>query len=157
VTRWGIILDMVEAEATAPTVRTLLKREESYAIHALLYVYENPGAPASEIASNLQLPAAFTAKVLRHLAAAGYVVSRTGRRGGVRLTVDLREVTLLDVIEAISGPVVVDVCQTRRRCATQLRKGYCRLNTAWVGLSLEIRDSLRSVRLDQLVDEPAAA
>jgi DNA-binding IscR family transcriptional regulator len=75
----------------------------------------------------------------------------------VRLAVDLRDVTLLDVIEAISGPVVVDVCQTRKRCATQLRKGYCRLNTAWVGLSLEIRDSLRSVRLVHLVDQHQAA
>lgn len=144
-------------ESVAPVTRTLLKREESYAIHALLYVYEHPGAPAAQIAGDLKLPAAFTAKVLRHLAAAGYVESRTGRRGGVRLAVSLADVTLLDVIEAISGPVVVDICQTRRRCATQLRKGYCRLNTAWVGLSLEIRDSLRRVRLDQLVDEPVAA
>jgi hypothetical protein len=28
-------------------VRTLMKREESYAVHALLYLHEYPGAPAS--------------------------------------------------------------------------------------------------------------
>jgi Rrf2 family protein len=136
-------------------VRTLLKREESYAIHALLYVNEFPGAPASQIAADLQLPAAFTAKVLRHLAEAGYVESRSGRTGGVRLIVPLSQLTLLDVIEAMSGTLVIDTCQTRRRCATQLRKGSCELNRTWIGLSQEVRAAFSAVRLDDLADEPA--
>jgi Rrf2 family protein len=135
--------------------RTLLKREESYAIHALLYLQEYPGAPASQIAADLKLPAAFTAKVLRRLSDAGYVESRSGRTGGVRLTRRLADVTLLDVIEAMSGSLIVDTCQTQTRCATTERKGSCRLNATWLALSLQFREALSAVRLDALADEPA--
>ena len=132
-----------------PTVRTLLTREESYAVHALLYLNEFPGASA-----DLKTPAAFTAKVLRRLGATGLVEAKAGRTGGVHLRVPLRELSLLDVVEAVSGPLAMDVCQTKARCATQQRKGYCRLNTAWVALSLQVRDAMRAIRLEQLADPP---
>lgn len=140
-----------------PHVRTLLKREESYAVHALLYLHEFPGASAAQVAADLQTPAAFTAKVLRRLASTGLVEAKAGRTGGVHLRVPLADLTLLDAVEAVSGPLIMDVCQTKARCATQQRKGTCRLNTAWVALSLQVRDALRAIRLDALADDPANA
>ncbi len=137
-----------------PSVRTLLKREESYAVHALLYLHEFPGASAAQVAADLQTPAAFTAKVLQRLVTTGLVSSKTGRTGGVHLRVPLTELSLLDVVEAVSGPLVMDTCQTKSRCATQQRKGYCRLNTAWVALSLNVREAFRSIRLEELADPP---
>lgn len=133
-------------------LRTLLRREESYAIHALIYAAENPGASASRMAEDLKMPPAFLAKVLRKLSAARFLASKPGRNGGVSLRVDVDRLSLLDVIEAMSGMVVVDTCQTKARCATQQRKGYCRLNVAWVTTSLAIRETLDKVRLSQLVD-----
>lgn len=138
------------------TYRTLLKREESYAVHALLYVHENPGAPAARIARDLQTPAAFTAKVLQRLAATGLVEAKQGRSGGVALKVPLERLTLLDVIEAVSGTVIMDTCETKPACATVQRKGHCRLNTAWVGLTLQVRDALRRVSLADLADPSPA-
>lgn len=137
-----------------PSVRTLLKREESYAVHALLYLHEFPGASAAQVAKDLKIPPAFTAKVLQRLGATGLVSAKTGRSGGVHLRVPLTDLTLLDVVEAVSGPLVMDTCQTKARCATQQRKGYCRLNTAWVALSLNVREAFRSIRLEQLADPP---
>jgi len=134
--------------------RTLLRREESYAIHALIYAAENPGAAAAKIAGDLKIPPAFLAKVLRRLAQAGYVENRQGRNGGVTLLADPANVSLLDIIENVSGPFVVDTCQTKTRCATQERKGYCRLNVAWVNASLAIREVLSGVRLSHLIDPP---
>jgi Rrf2 family protein len=138
-------------------IRTLLRREESYAVHALIYLHECPGAPAARVAAALKTPAAFTAKVLQRLAATGLVEAKQGRSGGVHLRVPLAELTLLDVIEAMSGTVLMDTCETHAACATQERKGYCRLNTAWVGLTLQLRDAFRSVRLDTLADPPSPA
>lgn len=136
--------------------RTLLRREESYAIHALIYAAENPGAAAARIAGDLKIPPAFLAKVLRRLAQVGYVENRQGRNGGVTLIVDPTNVSLLDVIETMSGPLIVDTCQTKTRCATQERKGYCRLNVTWVNASLAIREVLAGVRLAHLIDPPRA-
>ncbi len=136
------------------THRTLLRREESYAIHALVYAAENPGSSAAQIARDLQMPPAFLAKVLRRLAQVGYVENRQGRNGGVTLTVDPAALTLLDIIQAISGPVILDTCQTKARCATQQRKGYCRVNVCWVNTTLAIHDALSAVKLVTLIDKP---
>ncbi|MFA5551748.1 MAG: Rrf2 family transcriptional regulator [Trueperaceae bacterium] len=134
--------------------RTLLRREESYAIHALVYAAENPGSAAAQIASDLQMPPAFLAKVLRRLAQVGYVENRQGRNGGVTLTADPAKLTLLDIIEAVSGPVILDTCQTKARCATQQRKGYCRINVCWINTTLAIHEALSAVKLEELIDKP---
>jgi DNA-binding IscR family transcriptional regulator len=68
------------------------------------------------------------------------------------LLVDLEELSLLDVMEAISGELIMDTCQVKPRCATQARKGYCRLKTAWLGTTLGIRELLAQVKLSQLAD-----
>jgi len=144
-------------EPVPHAIRTLLKREESYAVHALIYVAENPGAATAQIAADLQMPPAFLAKVLRRLAEAGYLENRTGRNGGVNLKVDLDGVTLLDVIQTVSGALVLDTCQTRDRCATQERKGYCSLNGVWVRATLAIHDVFQAVNIGSLVNPRAAA
>lgn len=138
-----------------PSVRTLLRREESYAVHAIIYVAENPGVPTAQIAKDLQMPPAFLAKVLRRLSAAGYLDNRTGRNGGVRLKVDPTALTLLDVIQTVSGPLLLDTCQTHERCATQQRKGYCSLNGAWVRATLAIHDVFSAISIGALVDPRA--
>ena len=135
-------------------LRTLIKREESYGIHALLAVAENPGISAAEVAQKLQVPPAFLAKVMRKLAKAGLIESRTGRGGGVWLKTDPQQVSLLSVIEALSGPVVMDTCQTQPKCATEQRRGHCNLKPVWILGSLEIREILERFTLDQIIEKP---
>jgi Rrf2 family protein len=132
--------------------RTLLKREESYGVHALLYLHEAPGASAREVAAALQSPSAFTAKVLQRLVATGLIEARQGRSGGFRLRQPLGDLTLLDAVEAVSGPVMMDTCELKLRCPTQQRKGHCRLNGVWLQLTLATREAWRAVRLSDLVD-----
>lgn len=136
-------------------VRTLLRREESYAVHVIVYVAENPGASSSRIAEDLEFPPAFLAKVLARLSKAGYVESRPGRAGGVRLVVDPADLSLLDVIQTVSGPVLMDTCQTRQRCATQQRKGFCSVNGMWVRTTLLVHEAFASVKMADLIDPPA--
>lgn len=143
------------APSVPPAVRTLLRREESYAVHALIYAAENRGAATATMAKDLKMPPAFLAKVLRRLAEAGYLENRTGRNGGVHLRIDLNALTLLDVIETVSGPLILDTCQTHDRCATQQRKGYCGLNGVWVRATLAIHDVFRAVNIGALVDPRA--
>ncbi|HLR46748.1 MAG TPA: Rrf2 family transcriptional regulator [Deinococcales bacterium] len=139
--------------AEQPEVRTLLKREESYAIHALVNIHENPGTNAAVIAKHLQIPPAFLAKVLRKLVNAGFIQSRMGRNGGVDLLVDLADITMLDVIEAVSGRMITDSCQTRELCATQQRKGRCNVKPAWFKLTGAIRSAFAEIRMSDLIDK----
>lgn len=137
-------------------VRTLLKREESYAVHSLLYLHDHPGAPTAQMARDLQMPAAFTAKVVQRLVSEGLIESRQGRSGGLSLRVSLEQLSLLDVIEAISGRVLMDTCETKLACPTQQRTGRCRLNGVWVSLTLQLRELFAAVSLADLTESPAA-
>ncbi len=136
-------------------IRTLLKREESYAIHALVNICENPGTNAAIVAEHLQIPPAFLAKVLRKLVTAGFISSRMGRKGGVELLVDLRQVSMLHVIEAVSGRVIADHCQTKELCATQQRRGRCGIKKAWFQATAAVRTAFGGIMLSDLVDEEA--
>ncbi|MEX2500992.1 MAG: Rrf2 family transcriptional regulator [Trueperaceae bacterium] len=137
-------------------IRTLLTREESYAVHALIYAAEHPGASAARMARDLAFPAAFFAKVLARLVDAGLLSSRTGRSGGVTIADRALSMSLLDVIEAVSGPMVVDTCQAQTLCATQRRTGTCALNGAYHRAAAEIRRVLSGVRIGELADVPRA-
>lgn len=133
-------------------LRTWLRKEESYAIHALIYVAENPGCSAQQLAQDLQMPAAFMAKIMRRLGQAEFIRSQMGRGGGMWLTVDPEQLNVFQIIEAMSGRIVMDQCQTVQRCITQERKGSCRLNGAWFRMAQSVRQGLSEVLLIQLMD-----
>jgi Rrf2 family protein len=59
--------------------------------------------PASRLAEFHGVPAAYLAKHLQQLAAAGIVTSTTGRRGGYRLARPADEITFAEVVEAVDG------------------------------------------------------
>lgn len=137
--------------------RILLKRDESYGVHIVVNVAQAPGVSTAQLAEWLALPPAYTAKVVRKLVNAGFLHSRTGRHGGLQLARDLQDLTLLDVIEGISGKLALDDCQTKTRCATQTRTGHCNLKLAWLATTHQIREALSEVTVAQLVAPAPAA
>ncbi|AFV76108.1 hypothetical protein YIM1640_14370 [Thermus oshimai] len=137
------------------SLRTLLKREESYALHALLLLAEEPGLSAQEVAEKLKAPPAFMAKVLQKLARAGLVESRVGRKGGVWLKEPPEAISLLRVMEALSGPVALDLCATLKRCPTEERRGFCYLKPNLVRMNLELRKTLAGLTLAELLPQSA--
>ncbi len=52
----------------------------------------------------------FAYKTLRQLTQAGFLKRRTGPHGGFTLSQKPRQITLLDVLEAIQGPLAVRKC-----------------------------------------------
>lgn len=64
---------------------------------------------------------------------------------------DSKSISLLSVIEALSGPVVMDTCQSQPRCATEKRRGFCDLKPVWNESSHKVREALGSSTLDQMM------
>src|SRR4051795_11287646 len=71
--------------------------------------------PAAKLAEYHGVPAAYLAKHLQALSRAGILVSGHGPRGGYRLARPAREISVLDVVEAIDGDEPAFRCTEIRR------------------------------------------
>src|SRR5260370_36750596 len=85
-----------------------LSRATSYAVHALAFMANqgNRGlVPAHVIAPERGIPLLFLRKQLGQLESAGVLRSQRGPTGGYRLARPAATITLLEIIEAVDGPV----------------------------------------------------
>src|SRR3954465_9367782 len=85
-----------------------LTRASSYALHAVAYmVTEKNDQPVAShhIAQARGIPERFLLKVLKPLVAARVLHSVKGPNGGYRLAKPPPQITLLEVVEAVDGPI----------------------------------------------------
>ena len=90
-----------------------ITRQADYAVRAVLYLAEQDGAgraPTSLIAREQKIPPSFLAKIVSQLSVAGMVQTSRGARGGVSLAREPKDISLLEVVEAIDGPITLNEC-----------------------------------------------
>ena len=82
---------------------------------------------AREIAKNQNIPQRFLRTIVSQFAKLGFINSFQGNGGGVRLAEGAENKTLLEVIEAVEGPIYLNVCmqggeacQFSNQCAVHL-------------------------------------
>ena len=63
-----------------------------------------------ELVAGTGLPRDFVAKIFQKLVRAGVLRSAKGRNGGFALAKAAHEITLMDIVEAVDGPQVMDAC-----------------------------------------------
>lgn len=87
------------------------------ALHASVYMAarQEQVCPAGEMAQTLSVSEAHLVKVLQRLTRAGLVAPARGRHGGYRLAQPAGQITLLNVFEAIEGPLAIAKCLFRRQ------------------------------------------
>ena len=68
---------------------------------------------AKELADVCGIPLPILSKLLQKLGRSGFLVSAYGTNGGYRLARDPREISALEVIRAIDGPIVLANCFTK--------------------------------------------
>ncbi len=85
-----------------------LTRASSYALHAVAYMavqkHDRPIA-SHHIAQARGIPERFLLKVLKPLVSARVLMSIKGPNGGYRLAKAPSEITMLEVLEAVDGPI----------------------------------------------------
>jgi Rrf2 family protein len=87
----------------------------------------------------------YLARVFGLLAKADIVTPIRGKKGGYVLARDPRNVTLLEVIEAVEGPQALNLCQyDPPKCD---RAGTCKVRHIWAELQETFENKLRSVTL----------
>jgi len=90
-----------------------ISRKIDYGLRAMVYLAAIPTGtvvPFREIARQMDVPEDFLAKILKTLVDQGLVRSTRGPHGGYQLAHPSTEISFLDVIEAVEGPVALNVC-----------------------------------------------
>src|SRR2546421_1168295 len=85
-----------------------LTRASSYALHAMTYMAsqkQNQPIASHLVAQARGIPERFLLKVLKPLVSARLLTSVKGPNGGYRLARSPSEISMLDVVEAVDGPV----------------------------------------------------
>ncbi|MCX7426877.1 MAG: Rrf2 family transcriptional regulator [Planctomycetia bacterium] len=130
-----------------------LSRTVAYAVQASLHLArcesEVP-VPCSRLASEGQMPERFLLQILRNLVARGILSSTRGVDGGYSLERAPEDISLLEVIEAIDGPMV---------CGLPVGNGlpevsHARLRQVLREVTEQTRRQLAAITLAQLLPAP---
>src|SRR5512133_2830542 len=89
-----------------------ITRQADYAVRAVLHLARNGDQRVATniIAEEQRIPPSFLAKIVSQLSIAGLLHTSRGARGGVTLAREPKEISLLEVIEAIDGPIQLNEC-----------------------------------------------
>ena len=90
-----------------------ITRQADYAVRAVLYLARlgsGNRAATSQIAEEQHIPPSFLAKIISQLSIAGLLNTSRGARGGVTLARQPENISLLEVVEAIDGPIRLNEC-----------------------------------------------
>jgi Rrf2 family protein len=129
-----------------------ITRQADYAIRAILFLSEKEGngrSPTNVIAREKHIPPSFLAKIISQLSVAGLVQTSRGARGGVTLARPSNQINLLEVIEAIDGPIQINECALDRE-ACPFGKD-CAVAPLWSDLQEEMVTRLRTTTFATLV------
>jgi Rrf2 family protein len=109
-----------------------VSRKIDYALRAVIHLADEDAARAcsvAEIAARERIPRQFLEKIVQELIHKGLVRSRRGPHGGYVLARPADQVTFKDVIEALEGPISLNVCVGEHPDCFLL--GTCGMQRVW--------------------------
>lgn len=131
-----------------------ITRQADYAIRAVLHLAKlgsGRRAATSQIAEEQRIPPSFLAKIVSQLSVAGLLHTSRGARGGVSLARPPQDITLLEVIEAIDGPILLNECvMDEANCAFS---EDCPLRPVWCDAQAELATRLKATNFGQFTPE----
>ncbi len=131
-----------------------ITRATDYAVRLMIHLttlQHGTRVAASEIARGIGAPESFVSKVLQQLVQHSMVTSHRGAGGGFHLAVRPEEVSLLDVVEIVEGPLQINLCLPGE--ATCDRRSWCGAHPVWSDAQAALKKVLASVSIAQLAHD----
>lgn len=128
-----------------------ISRRTDYGVRVIIDLAALSGdgrAPTSEIADRQNIPAPFLAKIISQLSLSGLVYTYRGSGGGVSLARPASEISLLEVIEALDGPVRLNRCTIEPDACPQ--NGHCPVHHIWLQAQADLTDLLSNTTIGDL-------
>jgi len=135
-----------------------LTRAADYAVRVMIHLAtlpENERALLPALAEATGAPSSFLSKVLQALSRAGLVLSRRGHLGGFEIVERGRKASMREVIEAIDGPVFLNVCLIDGMSCN--RKSWCLAHKVWEKAQAAMMQILDSAIIADLAVQDAGA
>ncbi|HXV53607.1 MAG TPA: Rrf2 family transcriptional regulator [Solirubrobacterales bacterium] len=145
----------------------LFSTKAEYGVRLMVELGRRAGEDSPEVAEPVALAAVAEAELLplsylEHLVAklrqAGLVTSVRGAHGGYRLARPAREIEMLDVVEALEGPIAPMECfhsdrEGRVLCSHEVDAGHsCATKLLWTRVHGGVTKALTSTTLADLVE-----
>jgi Rrf2 family protein len=135
-----------------------ITRRADYGVRTMLDVASLEfGAVAftHEVAARQGIPLPFLAKIVPALTRAGLLRSYRGAGGGIALSRPADRITLLEVVEAVDGPVALNLCVIwPEECG---RSGTCPVHRVWCEARAVLAAQLSSTTIASLLERNAVS
>ena len=128
-----------------------LTREGDYGIRSVLYLARQPYKKISfvtEISDEYKIPRSFLAKILQKLVKAKIVRSYRGIKGDFSLARHAKDISVLDVLEAIEGRLSMNICLADKKKCDFSR--HCPIHGVWVNVQTKVTEVLKKSNFDDL-------
>ena len=90
-----------------------ITRAADYAVRVMVHLSSLPPGSRVQKSALVELseaPESFLSKVLQRMVSKGLIFSRRGGGGGFELAGSVERVSVLDIVEAIDGPIHLNLC-----------------------------------------------
>lgn len=135
-----------------------LTRAADYAVRVMIHLASLPPGTRvqrNDLAEATAVPESFMSKVLQALVRARFVSSRRGVDGGFELMVPAEQVSLLNVVEAIEGPIQLNFCLgSGENCE---RQKTCAAHFVWAEAQAAMVAVLKKATIANLAKQTRAA
>jgi Rrf2 family iron-sulfur cluster assembly transcriptional regulator len=131
-----------------------LTRAGEYGVRCILFLAGNGQGNVvgrKEIAKAMAIPEQFLGKIAQQLARSGFIEIIQGARGGYRLLLPPDKITLLDVIEAVTGEIFLNDCVMRPDSC--FRSPTCSIHRVWEKAKNQLRETLREATFAKMLKE----
>lgn len=131
-----------------------LTRAADYAVRVMIHLAGLPAgsrASRADLAGAADCPEQFLSKVLQSLTRSGLVMSHRGNTGGFELPERNRAASILDIVEAVEGPIRLNVCLGSEEACS--RVAWCPAHMVWSRAQEAMVNVLKNTSIAELAQQ----
>jgi Rrf2 family transcriptional regulator, cysteine metabolism repressor len=126
--------------------------KSKYAVRALVELAQRSSdapIPLVTLAEAREIPTQFLEQLFASLRRSGILQSHRGVYGGFSFQRPPDQVTVLEVVEALDGPIEPAACTSGEPC---VRRPICSVGDVWVQAKVAVEEVLSGVTIQELAD-----
>jgi Rrf2 family protein len=137
-----------------PNSSMQLTRAADYGVRVMIQLAASPNEERTllpELAAATDAPESFLSKVLQALSRAGLIDSKRGHAGGFHISQRGRKSSMREVVEAIDGPISLNVCLVSGKSCK--RQAKCPAHPVWERAQIAMLDVLSQAKIAEMAQE----